>query len=118
MSFLIDGDKLSEKYKTIWIKIKDLQNAEIGALPVYDGRYIKTKIRTYDGRVYTNFPECDRKCCRKFFILLVSLRGPGSYNFFPLLKLVFFLSSMSFHEKVLQFPSNLTYNNCCNEGTK
>ena len=90
MSFLIDGDKLSEKYKTIWIKIKDLQNVEIGALPVYDGRYIKTKIRTYDGRVYTNFPECDRKCCRKFFILLVSLRGPGSYNFFPLLKLVFF----------------------------
>ena len=44
-----------EKYKAIWIKIEDLQNIELNALPVYDGRYIKMKIRTYCDKVYTNF---------------------------------------------------------------
>ena len=39
MSFCRDDEKLLEKYKTIWTTIKVL-------LPVYDNRYIKTKIRT------------------------------------------------------------------------
>ena len=53
--FLIDDEKLLEKYKTIWIKIEDLKIYWINALPVYDGRYIKPKIRTYSNKVYTNF---------------------------------------------------------------
>ena len=47
MSFRINNDELSEKYKTIWTKIKDLKNLELIALPVYDDKYIKSKIRTY-----------------------------------------------------------------------
>ena len=67
MSFLIDGDKLLKKYKTIWIKIEDLTNFVLNALPVYDDRYIKNKMRTYGDRVYTNFcglnmPEDDVEC--------------------------------------------------------
>ena len=42
---------LLEKYKTIWTKIEDLINIELNALPVYDRRYIKTKIKTYDDKV-------------------------------------------------------------------
>ena len=41
-----DHDKLLEKYKTIWTKIDNLKNIELNVLPVYDDRYIKTKIRT------------------------------------------------------------------------
>ena len=37
MSFCIDDEKLLEKYKAIWTKIKDLKNIELNALPVYDG---------------------------------------------------------------------------------
>ena len=48
MSFRIGDEKLLEKYKATWTKIKDLKNIELDALPVYDDRYIKTKIRTYD----------------------------------------------------------------------
>ena len=55
MSLHIDDDKLLKKYKTIWTKLEDLQSIELDALPVYDGRYIKTKIRTYDDKIYTNF---------------------------------------------------------------
>ena len=67
MSFLMDGDKLLKRYKTIWIKIEDLTNFVLNALPVYDDRYIKNKMRTYGDRVYTNFcglnmPEDDAEC--------------------------------------------------------
>ena len=56
--------KLLEKYKAIWTKIQNLKNIELNALPVYDYRYIKTKIRTYGNKVYTyfrglNVPEDD-----------------------------------------------------------
>ena len=67
MYFSIDDKKLLEKYKSIWTKIEDLKNIELNDLPVYDDRYIKTKIRTYDDKVYTNFrglnlQEDDIKC--------------------------------------------------------
>ena len=67
MSFHIDDEKLLEKYKDLWTKVEDLKNIELDALPVYDDRYIKTKIRTYGDKVYTNFYdlnvlEDDIKC--------------------------------------------------------
>ena len=67
MSFRIDDEKLLEKHKAIWAKIKDLKSIELDALPVYDNRYIKTKIRTYGDKVYNNFhglnvPEDDIVC--------------------------------------------------------
>ena len=43
----LDDDRLLEKYETSWTKIEDLQNIETNALPVYDNRYIKIKIRKY-----------------------------------------------------------------------
>ena len=55
MSFCIDEEKLLEKYQAIWTKIEDLESIKLNALPVYDDRYIKTKTRTYDDKVYTNF---------------------------------------------------------------
>ena len=35
--------------------MEDLKNIELNTLLVYDDRYIKTKIRTYSDKVYTNF---------------------------------------------------------------
>ena len=46
MHFRIDDEKLLEKYKAIWNKIDDLKNIKLNTLPVYDDRYIKTKIKT------------------------------------------------------------------------
>ena len=67
LSFHIDDKKLLEKYKAIWTKIEDLKNIELDALPVYDDRYIKTKVTTYGDKVCTNFsglnvPEDDIEC--------------------------------------------------------
>ena len=55
MSFCIDNENLLQKYKAIWAKIENLKNIELNAFPTYDDRYIKTTIRTYGDRVYTNF---------------------------------------------------------------
>ena len=57
LSFGIDDKKLLEEYETIrsYFKIEDSKNIELNALPVCDDRYIKTKIRTYDDKVYSNF---------------------------------------------------------------
>ena len=54
MSFCIDDEKLLEKHRPIWTKIEDLKKIELNALPVYDDRYTKNKIRTYVDKVYTN----------------------------------------------------------------
>ena len=71
MSFRIDDEKLLEKYKAMWIE--DLKNIKSNALPVYDYRYIKPKIRTYVHKIYTSFcglniPEADLEC--KFFRIM------------------------------------------------
>ena len=67
MSLCINDEKLLEKYKANWTKIEDLKNIELNILPVYDDRYIKSKIRTYGDKIYTNFgglnePEDDIEC--------------------------------------------------------
>ena len=51
----MDDERLLEKCKGIWTKTEDLKNFELNALPVYDDRYIKTKIITYDDKICTNF---------------------------------------------------------------
>ena len=65
--YRIDNEKLLEKYKAIWTKSKDFKNIQLNILSVYDDRYIKTKIRTYSNKVYSNFcglnvPEDDVEC--------------------------------------------------------
>ena len=42
-------------YIAIWTKIKDSNNIKLNALRDIKIRYMKTKIKTYDDKVYTNF---------------------------------------------------------------
>ena len=79
MSFRIDDKNLLEKYEAIWTKIEDLENIELNALPVYDERSVKTKVRTCGDKVYVNFrglnvPEDDRECDSITVISIDSLR--------------------------------------------
>ena len=55
MSFHIDDEKPLEKDRAIWTKIEDLKNINVNALLVYDVKNIKTKIRIFGDKVYTNF---------------------------------------------------------------
>ena len=57
ISFKVGNNKLLKKYNKIWGKISNLMNIEFGSEPVYgdNDKYIKTKIKMYEGRVNTNF---------------------------------------------------------------
>ena len=55
MSFLIKDDKVWEKYEQIWDVIKNKLGIKSHSLPVYDKKYLKTKVREYDGAIKTNF---------------------------------------------------------------
>ena len=85
LSFPINDEKLLEKYKASLTKIEDKKKKkfELNALPVYGDRYIKTKIRTYFDKVYTNFcglnvQEDDIKC-KSFTFLLIPLHYENKY---------------------------------------
>ena len=52
MSFLIEDDSVLVKYNEIWNKIKDIK---FHSMPVYDEKYIKMKVKEFNGVVNTNF---------------------------------------------------------------
>ena len=67
MYLRINHGKLLEKYKNIQSKIDDFKNIELNALQNDNDRYIKAKIRTYEGKIYTDFhglnvPEYGVEC--------------------------------------------------------
>ena len=43
--------KILEKYDNIWNKIKSLFKKEFNSEPVYNDKYIKTKMKIYNTRV-------------------------------------------------------------------
>ena len=57
MSFKISENKLFKKYNQIWKKVKNLLNIKFNSEPVYgdNDKYMKTKIKIYDGNINTNF---------------------------------------------------------------
>ena len=55
MSFLIKNDKVWDKYDKIWDVIKDKLGIKLHSEPVYEYKYLKAKVRKFDGMVKTNF---------------------------------------------------------------
>ena len=55
MSFFIKDDKLLEKYNEIWKKVKNVTKKEFESKPVYNDKYLKVKIKSYNGKINTNF---------------------------------------------------------------
>ena len=55
MSFLIKDDEVWDKYDKIWDVIKNKLNIKFHSEPVYEYKYLKTKVREFDGVKKTNF---------------------------------------------------------------
>ena len=43
------------KYTEIWNKIKDILNVKFHSQPIYDDKYIKTKVKTFNNMINTLF---------------------------------------------------------------
>ena len=55
MSFMIKDDKVWDKYDKIWNVIKDKLGIKFHSEPVYEYKYLKAKVREFDGVIKTNF---------------------------------------------------------------
>ena len=55
MSFLIKIDEVWEKYEEIWDVIKNKLGIKFHSEPIYEKKYLKAKIREFDGDIKTNF---------------------------------------------------------------
>ena len=51
----MNDENLLQRYKAISVKIEDLKDIELNALPVYDDKYIKTKIRPCSDKFILTF---------------------------------------------------------------
>ena len=54
MSFLIKDDEVWEKYDKIWDVIKNKLGIKFHSKPVYESRYLKAKVREFNGVIKTN----------------------------------------------------------------
>ena len=55
ISFLIKDDNVLDKYNETWDVIKNNLKIKFHSMPVYDEKYLKTKVREYDGVIKRNF---------------------------------------------------------------
>ena len=52
---MIEDDSVLVKYNEIWNKIKKTLNIKFHSISVYDKKYIKAKVREFNGVVTKNF---------------------------------------------------------------
>ena len=55
MSFFIKDDEVWEKYEQIWDVIKNKLGIKFHSKPIYERKYLKAKVREFDGVIKTNF---------------------------------------------------------------
>ena len=65
ISFLIKDDEVWGKYDTIWDVIKDKLGIKFQSEAVYEYKYLKAKVREFNGVIKTNFLVmiCQKKIC-------------------------------------------------------
>ena len=55
MSFKIEDEDVYLKYSEIWNKIKSILNVKFHSKSIYDEKYIKTKVKTFNNTINTLF---------------------------------------------------------------
>ena len=55
VSFLIKDNELLEKCNEIWGKVTNSIKKELNSESVYNKKYLKTKIKSYKGKINANF---------------------------------------------------------------
>ena len=108
ISFLIKHDELLEKYNEIWEKVKNSRKNEFDSKPVYNEKYLKAKIKSYNGKINTNFhnhkisKEGSRCICLSVILMnSVSRSGKSYYH-------QVFLEQCKYVVKDIKKPEDIT----------
>ena len=56
-SFKVEEESVYLKYAEIWNKTKDILNEKFHSQPIYDDKYVKTKVKTFSNTIKTLFSE-------------------------------------------------------------
>ena len=88
MNHLVKDEKILEIYLRIWNKIKKLMKKELNSEPVYNDRYIKSKIKIYNNKVYTHFqhnkiPKDNEFCVCLSVIILDFILVNSNKEYYP-----------------------------------
>ena len=77
MLFKIENDDVYIKYNQIWNKIKELLGVKFYSEPIYDDKYIKTKVKTFSILISTLFSgdEIPKERVEYICILCVSINS-------------------------------------------
>ena len=87
MSLLIRNKELLEKYNKIWDKVSNATKERPDNEPVYKEKYLKTKAKSFKGKMNTNFyedkiPKESSQCNCLSAILIDSVYKTGK-NYHP-----------------------------------
>ena len=68
ISFLTKDNELLKKYNEIWEKVTNIIYKEFDGNPAYNEKYVKTKIKSYNGKINTNFPDTNKRFSNYLFV--------------------------------------------------
>ena len=73
MSFKIEDENVYIKYNQIWNKIKDLLNVRLYSEPIYESKYIKPKVKTFNNVINTLFSGNDIPKGKVYYVCIVAI---------------------------------------------
>ena len=73
MSFKIEDESVYLEYTEIWNKIKKSLNASFHSQPIYDDKYIKTKVKKFCSIINTFFSENEIPKARNHYICIAAI---------------------------------------------
>ena len=81
MSLLIKDDEVQDKYDKIWDAIKDKLGIKFHSEPVYEYKYLKAKVREFDGVIKTNFLGNDMPKENMYYTCIACITIDSVINF-------------------------------------
>ena len=73
MSFLIKDDEVWEKYENFWDVIKNKLSIKFHSEPTYEQKYLKAKVREFDGVIKTSFLDNDMPKENMHYVCIASI---------------------------------------------
>ena len=80
--FFITNEELLEKYNEIWDKVSNTNRKGFDSEPLYNEKYLRSKIKSYEGKISNNFhgdekPKESSQCICLSVILIDSVFRAG-----------------------------------------
>ena len=73
MSLKIEDERMCLKYTETWNKVKELLNVKFYSQPIYDYKYIKAKVKTFNNMINTLFSGDETPKEKNHFVCIAAI---------------------------------------------